>query len=113
MQFDVFDPVSSGDVIAAIGRLPNKFSAADPLPTSLLKQVADLVAPFIGELVNRSFHEGYVPQSYKSAFLTPIAKKAGLDATDTSSHRPISNLSVLSKLLERFVAQQLWSYLRQ
>jgi Reverse transcriptase (RNA-dependent DNA polymerase)/Endonuclease/Exonuclease/phosphatase family len=113
VQFDAFDPVSSGDVITAIGRLPNKFSAADPLPTSLLKQVADLVAPFIVELVNRSFHEGYVPQSFKSAFLTPIVKKAGLDPTDTSSYRPISNLSVLSKLLERLVAQQLWHYLRQ
>ena len=34
-------------------------------------------------------------------------KKAVLDATDVSSYRPISNLSVLSKLLERLVARQL------
>jgi len=37
-------------------------------------------------------------------------KKPGLDECTRSSNRPISNLSVLSKLLERFVARQLVSY---
>jgi len=35
-----------------------------------------------------------------------------LDSADAKSYRPISNLSVLSKLLERLVAQQLIDYLR-
>jgi len=34
-----------------------------------------------------------------------------LDATDVSSYRPISNLSVMSKLRERLVARQLMQYL--
>ena len=34
-------------------------------------------------------------------------KKSGLDPTDASSYRPISNLSVLSKLLEWIVVRQL------
>ena len=38
-------------------------------------------------------------------------KKPRLDATDTSSYRPISHLSVLSKLLERLVVSQLMKYL--
>jgi len=38
-------------------------------------------------------------------------KKTGLDTTDVSSHRPISNLSVVSKLLEHIVARQLMAYL--
>jgi len=40
-----------------------------------------------------------------------VLKKPGLDATNASSYRPISNLSVLSKLLERLVARQLMEYL--
>jgi len=55
--------------------------------------------------------EGCFPAMFKEAFITPIVKKAGLDATDVSSYRPISNLSVLSKLLERLVARQLMQYL--
>jgi len=38
-------------------------------------------------------------------------KKPNLDVTDASSYRPISNLSVLSKLLERLVVRQLLDYL--
>ena len=36
---------------------------------------------------------------------------AGVEERDASSYRPISNLSVLSKLLERLMAQQLQHYL--
>ena len=106
-----FSPLATDDVINAVRRLPDKSSAADPIPTSLLKQVADLVAPFIVELFNRSLAAGYFPAAFKEAFVTPIVKKSGLDATDVSSYRPISNLSVLSTLLERLVLRQLMKYL--
>jgi len=45
------------------------------------------------------------------AYVTPLLKKADLDAADVKSYRPITNLSVVSKLLERLVAQQLTTYL--
>ena len=34
-----------------------------------------------------------------------------MDPTDVRSYRPISNLSIMSKLLKRLVARQLLSYL--
>src|SRR5664279_4460440 len=40
-----------------------------------------------------------------------MLKKINLDPADVKSYRPISNLSVLSKLLERLVARQLLDYL--
>jgi len=43
--------------------------------------------------------------------MTPLLKKPDLDPADVKSYRPISNLSVLSKLLERLVARQLLDYL--
>ena len=45
------------------------------------------------------------------ASIRPVLKKQGLNPADVSSYRPISNLSVLAKLLERLVAQQLQHYL--
>ena len=77
----------------------------------MLKQIADVIAVFIVELFNRSLSEGHFPAVFKEAFITPVMKKPGLDAADTSSYRPISNLSVLSKLLERLVVRQLMGYL--
>ena len=63
------------------------------------------------ELFNVSLYEGVLPGTFKSAFVTPILKKAGLAEDDAKNYRPFSNLSVVSKLLERLVASQLLYYL--
>jgi hypothetical protein len=47
-----------------------------------------------------------LPKLFKAAYITPILKKPDLDPAEAKSYQPISNLSVLSKLLERLVARQ-------
>jgi len=47
----------------------------------------------------------------KAAYITPLLKKPDMDPAEAKSYRPISILSVLSKLLERLVARQLLDYL--
>ena len=47
---------------------------------------------------------------FSNGIYDPI-KMPGLDETNPGSYRPISNLSVLSKLLERLVVRQLMEYL--
>ena len=106
-----FDALTAEDVIAAVRQLPDKQCASDPIPTSLLKNNIDVFAPFIVELCNRSLSVGEVPSIFKAAYITPVLKKSGLDSADVRSYRPISNLPVLSKLLERLVARQLLNYL--
>jgi len=78
----------------------------------LLKTNANLLAPFLCRLFNWSLEYGVVPSKMKAAYITPIVKKADMDPTDIKSFRPISNLSVLSKLLERLVRKQLLTYLK-
>jgi len=55
---------------------------------------------------------GHFSDMYKDAYITPLLKKPSLDAADVQSHRFISSLLVLSKLLERLVAKQLIDYLK-
>jgi len=86
--------------INAVLQLPDKSSAADPMPTSVMKQVVHLVAPYFAELFNRSLAAGHFPSEYKEAFITPIAKKAGLDKTDQSINQSI-NQNFLSGLSNR------------
>jgi len=57
-------------------------------------------------------HSGTVPSTFKFAYITLLLKKADLDPADAKSYRPISNLSVISKLLERLVSKQLLMYLK-
>jgi len=106
-----FQRLSVDDVVAAVRQLPDKQCASDPLPTSLLKENVDILAPFLTELFNRSLLQGVVPSTFKTAHITPLLKKPDLDPAEPKSYRPISNLSVLSKTMERLVARQLLDYL--
>ena len=78
--------------------LPSKQCSSDPLPTWLLKENVGLLAPFLSRLICWSLEHGVVSLGIKSAYITPILKKADMDPADTKSYRPISNLSVLSEV---------------
>jgi hypothetical protein len=110
-EFFTFKPLTVDDVVAAVRALPDKQCSTDPVPTRLLKESVDVLAPFYVQLFNRSLSDGSVPAVFKAAYITPLLKKTDLDQADVKSYRPISNLSVLSKLLERLVARQLLDYL--
>ena len=88
-----------------------KSCALDPVPTSILKEFLDELLPFITEMCNRSLLEGRLPLSQRHAIVTPIIKKPGLDPEDVKSYRPISNLTYMSKLIERMVCRQVTSFL--
>ena len=80
-----FSAISVDDVIRSTRQLMDKSSAADPLPTYILKQVIDLLAPFVAELVNRSLAAGRFSSSFKVASITPVLKNRGLNPVNASS----------------------------
>lgn len=49
---------------------------------------------------------GELPATHKSAIVFPRPKKPTFDADDANSYRPISNLSFVSKFVERVVAER-------
>jgi hypothetical protein len=110
-QLSSLGTVTVAEVTTAIMRLPDKQCSSDILPTWLFKSCAEELSPFLAQLFTRSFAAGTVPLSYKAAYVTPLLKKPDLDPADVRSHRPISNLSVVSKLQERLVAGRLTAYL--
>ena len=59
------------------------------------------------KLVNASLLSGSFPSSQRHALVTPVLKKPHLDPSVPNNYRPISNLSFISKLLQRVVARQL------
>jgi len=67
----------------------------------LIKDLRVTVAPYISRIANMSFTSGIFPKELKFAEVTPIVKKIGLPTDDLLSYRPISNLSSLSKILEK------------
>ena len=56
-------------------------------------------------------NEGVVSDSFKVAHIKPLLKNSALDKDLLCNYRPVSNLSFLSKLLERCVLAQFTKYL--
>lgn len=69
-----------------------------------MKRALPLLAVTIASMCNASMTEGVFPDSLKHAIVRPRLKKQTLDPTELSSHRPISNLSFISKIVERVIA---------
>jgi len=98
------------DVTATVRGLPDKQLSTDPISTRLLKNHVDLLAPYLVDLFNRCLATSSVPSMFKLAYIMPLLKKSDLNSADLKSYRPIANLSVLLKLLERLVARQVLDY---
>lgn len=98
---------------AIIVRTPpvSKSCSLDPLAAVLLKENFDMLLPTLCRIVNLSLESGYVPPSLKTAVLLPLLKKPSLDHEILSNYRPISNLKVISKIIEKVVAVRLQDYL--
>jgi hypothetical protein len=98
-----FTPVTETEVVRLLKAMPSKSSPLDFIPTSLVKSCSRTFAGIIARLANLSFSHSTFPQKFKTAQVTPLLKKSGLNASDPSSFRPISNLNTISKVLERLV----------
>ncbi len=65
------------------------------------------------DVVNTSLSSGEVPTAFKQAVVTPLLKKPSLDPENLKNYRPVSNLSFISKCLERIVAKRLLDHLHE
>jgi hypothetical protein len=104
---DILAETSVSEVSKLITNLSNKTSPLDYIHTSVLKSCSDVIAPLIVHLANLSFREGRFPDRFKTAQVTPLIKKDGLDANDPANYRPISNLNTISKIIERLCLARL------
>jgi len=66
-ELNALRSVDLDEVTLPISSLSNKQCRSDPLPTWLLKECTDELAPFICRLFNASLRSGRVPQLFKSA----------------------------------------------
>jgi hypothetical protein len=101
-----FTPVTAVEVQRLLSQSTSKHCLLDPIPTWLLKRTADIVAPVLTVLSNMSMQLGVFPQLHKQAVVFPRLKKPTLDADDANSYRPNSNLTFISKFIERLVARR-------
>ena len=98
-----FEPATLEEVRKIISKAPDKSCELDPIPTWLLKQCLDELAPLVTAIINQSIESCSVPKSFKSARIRPLLKKPGLDPEILKHFRPVSNLPFVSKILEKVI----------
>ena len=81
-------------------------------PLGIKQGITQLIHP-LNHLVNSSLQTSTFPRKWKFAKLTPIFKGKGCSRYDTSSYRPVSVLSTVSKLVERLAQQQLLDFFKR
>ena len=101
--------VTADEVAKLIGAAPCKTCSLDPIPTCLVKEMRGLLSPFISLLFQKSLSTDLFPTEFKEAIVRPLLKKSGLDSTQKKNYRPVSNLSFLSKVLERAAQKYFWT----
>ena len=62
-------------------------------------------------IYSHSLIYGIFPAFLKRSQIKPILKKNNLDTSVLTNFRPISKLSIISKILERIVSKQIFNYL--
>ena len=113
LSLEQFRVVSESDVRKVITSYPTNSCALDPIPTWLLKQCLDQVAPVLTVIVNTSLSCADITPELKRAFVTSLIKKLILDCEIFKNNRPVSKLSFVSKLIERIICVQLVDHLKR
>ena len=105
-------PVTSDYVYKELCKLnPTKSTGLDGIPARFLRDGAIAIKDHLAHIINLSISSSSVPKDFKSARVKPLFKKN--ERSEVGNYRPVSILSVASKILERAVYVQLESYLRE
>ena len=86
-----------------------KATGPDGIPCRLLKETARQIAPSLTQLYNLSLLQGVLPEDWKLANIIPVHKKG--EREHAENYRPISLLSIVSKVLERCLLSRIRDHL--
>ena len=102
-----FRPITLDATKKLILSAPPKSCKLDPIPRDLLRNHIDVLAPIIQKIINILITNGMISANMKEVLPRPFLKKSNLDPQQFKNFRPVSNLSFVSKLVERALCDQL------
>ena len=97
-------------VLKFMKQMSPKTCVLDPILTSLLFECSNKIVPLLTANVNQS-----LSTCMKAAIVKSLLKKTSLDpkVLKNNNFRPVSNLSIVSKLIEKIVLDKLLCHLDQ
>jgi len=103
-------PVNIETIILVIKHLRETNAVgADGIALRFIRDSLPATVHYLTVIINTSLVTGVFPSLWKHGIVTPIFKSGDID--DVNNYRPITILPILSKILEKIVANQLTSFL--
>ena len=91
--------------------ISSKATCFDEIPAKYLKDGFSVISKLLTHIINLSITTGSIPNDLKMARIVPLYKKNS--KTHVWNYRPISVLTVISKVFEKVVFMQLSDYLSE
>ena len=102
-------PIDMVTLILTIKEIKCTSSKGSGISYRFLMDSLPVLIFYILVIVNTSIVTGFYPDSWKHPYIAPIFKNG--DADNVTNYRPISLLPIISKILEKIVANQLMFFL--
>ena len=104
-----FSPTTPEEISISMKNLKNSNSSGiDEISSNFLKKCIAVYAEPLCHVINTSFTTGIFPNYLKNSRVIPIYKKGNIDSFE--NYRPISLLTVFSKLFEKAAHERLYSF---
>ena len=104
-----FTRVQTEDIMKEINNLNNTKASLDTdIPTKIIKENSDIFVDFLKNSFNNSVDTNEFPSEMKLANITPVHKKGSKNFKE--NFRPISILPNVSKIFEKCLYKQMYSF---
>ena len=103
------EPTTTNEIKAVISKLKDGAPGRDGILPKHLKCISESIAYPLSKIANLSFKQGVFPTELKIAIVSPLYKAK--DPMFFNNYRPISLLSVFSKILERLMYNRLLKFI--
>ena len=109
-----FEPTTAEEVKEIISTHGIKCSPEDPVPANLLLPNIDVFVPYWVEMVNLSLELGDMEGMIR-AIVIPLIKELSsiIETENFKNYRPVSNLLLISKIVERVVQRRLEAHMKK
>ena len=102
-----FKEITPEKIAKSISKMKN--SKSGKIATKFVKDTIEITAPMLSIIFNKSTKHGIFPKNLKIGKVCPIYKGKG-SKSDPDNYRPISVLSVITRLFEKLIHEQLFPY---
>ena len=104
-----FSSINCSTVFLHLNKLcRSKATGLDNISAKIIRECADLISVSLCDLCNKSLVSDVFPDDWKCSRVTPLFKQG--EPSDLNNYRPISVISVIAKVFERIIYDQLYNF---